>query len=339
MASRLAIFARVAAMVVGVWTAFAIGLVRAQPAAAPDPSAATFQVMVGCLARGQEIVMVAPRPECRSYGEGAAIAEASSIPFGAREGDWDRICQANDDPRRLAPDAIKRIATQKDIAIAPTGIRIIGAVFCRGVDLVGLDLPYSIVIDHSVVEGNIDARNLRVKGDFSFEYAVVLGKVLLNRTHVEGSVYAGTSFAKELLVSDSQIDGTWWQTDSLIFADTHFHRTTFTGDLRLDGSAFTRLWVLSSAVGGTLTLNNSEARCAYHINSSSMAYLTVSNAGFGRMQSAWPDGKPGIDYPWWDRALSSKQFTRRLFESPAIKKIADDELDRIRTPRKAGPRV
>jgi hypothetical protein len=189
-------------MVVGVWTAFATGLVRAQPAAAPNSPDATFQVMVGCLARGQEIVMVAPRPECRSYGEGAAIAEASRIPFGAREGDWDRICQANDDPRRLAPDAIKRVATQKDIAIAPTGIRIIGAVFCRGVDLVGLDLPYSIVIDHSVVEGNIDARNLRVKGDFSFEYAVVLGKVLLNRTHVEGSVYAGTSFAEELLVSD-----------------------------------------------------------------------------------------------------------------------------------------
>jgi hypothetical protein len=69
-----------------------------------------------------------------------------------------------------------------------------------------------------------------------------------------------------------------------------------------------------------------------------MTYLTASNAGFGRMQSAWPDGKPGIDYPWWDRALSSKQFTRQVLESPAVKRIADDELDRIRAPRRVSSR-
>jgi hypothetical protein len=293
--------------------------------------------MVACLSRGQEIVM-APKPECKPYGEGNKTAEKDKMPFGARDGNWEQICQGKDEPRRLPSDTIKRIAAQKDTAIAPSGIRIIGAVFCSGIDLVGLDLPYSIVIDHSAVVGDIDGRNLRVKGDLSFEYALVLGKVLLNRAHVEGSVYGRNSFVKTLLVNDSQIDGTWWQTESMIFADTHFHRTGVTGDLRLDNSAFTRLWLLSSSVGGSLTLNNSEARCAYHITSSSMTYFTASNAGFGRMQSAWPDGKPGVDYPWWDRALSAKQFTRQLLDSSAVKKVADDELGRIRALRQISSR-
>jgi hypothetical protein len=188
MASRLPIFARVAVFVLGACAVLTMGSARAQDAAASNLSDSAFQAIVSCLSRGQEIVM-APKPECKSYGEGAAIAEASRTPYGAHDGDWDRICQAKDDPRRLAPDAIKRIAAQRDAAIAPTGIRIIGAVFCRGVDLVGLDLPYSIVIDHSVVVGNVDARNLRVKGDLSLEYALVLGKVLLNRAHIEGSAH------------------------------------------------------------------------------------------------------------------------------------------------------
>ena len=310
----------------------------AQQSAASGLSEVAFQAILACLASGREIVITS-KSSCEPYGTGSSFAK--NMPTGARDGTWRESCQRKDDPRNLPVDIVKRIIAQKSAVIAPTGIRIIGAVFCDGLDLVGVDLPYSLVFDRSIVNGELDARNLRVKGDLSFENAIILNKLLLNRAHVEGSVYGRWSFIEQLLVSDTQIDGTWWQSESVIFSDGRFHRTSFSGDLRLDGSAFTRLWILSSTLGGTLSLNNTEARCAYHLNSSSMSYLTASAAGFGRMQTAWPDGEPAVDYPWWDRAssITERPYTRQLLESAAVKGIVDLARRDATTSRTADPNL
>ena len=298
---------------------------------ASAPSEATLQAIVSCLSQGREAVMV-PQFHCEAYDVGAGFAQSEKMPLELPDADWNQVCRSKDDPRRLPGDIIKRIAAHKD-AIAPSGIRIIGGIFCGDIDLVGLDLPYSVVIDYALVNGDLDARNLRIRGDLSFEHTIVLGNLLLNRAHVDGSVYGGWSFIDQLLVNDSQVDGTWWQSDSVMLSDTQFHRTSFSGDLRLDNSAFTQLSVLSSNIGGTLGLNNSEARCAYHINSSSMNYFTASRAGFGSMQS--PEGKPDIEYPWWDRALSpgTRPEMRQLFNSPAVKQRGDAARRTVTAPR------
>jgi hypothetical protein len=152
---------------------------------------------------------------------------------------------------------------------------------------------------------------------------------------VEGSTYGGWSFMDQLQVTDSQIDGTWWQSDSVMLSDTQFHRASFSGDLRLDNSAFTQLSVLSSNIGGTLGLNDSEARCAYHINSSSMNYFSASGAGFGRLRTIKQEGKPDIDYPWWERAPSQplKPEMRQLFESPPVQSMVEATLRMVTAPR------
>jgi hypothetical protein len=280
---------------------------------APPPSEASFEAIVACLSQGREAVMV-PQFHCEAYGVGAGFAQSEKMPLGLPDANWNEVCRNKDDPRRLPGDLIKRIAARKD-AIAPSGIRIIGGIFCGDIDLVGLDLPYSVVLDYALVNGDLDARNLRIRGDLSFVHTIILGNLLFNRAQVDGSVYGGWSFVDQLLVNDSQIDGTWWQSNSVMLSDTQFHRTSFSGDLRLDNSAFTQLSVLSSNIGGTLGLNNSEARCAYHINSSSMNYFTASGAGFGRMQTVQQESN--IEYPWWDRTLSLADM-QQLFASPAV---------------------
>ncbi|MBV8745906.1 MAG: hypothetical protein JO134_12785 [Xanthobacteraceae bacterium] len=300
---------------------------------APQPSEATVQAIVSCLSQGREAVMV-PQFHCEAYGVGAGFAQGEEMPLGLPDADWNQVCRNKDDPRRLSGDIIKRIVARKE-AIAPSGIRIMGGIFCGDIDLVGLDLPYSVVIDYALVNGDLDGRNLRVRGDLSFEHTIILGNLLLNRAHVDGSVYGGWSFIDQLLVNDSQIDGTWWQSDSVMLSDTQFHHASFSGDLRLDNSAFTQLSVLSSNIGGTLGLNNSEARCAYHINSSSMNYFTASGAGFGRIRTIQQEGKPDIDYPWWDRAPahSPRPEMRRLFESPAVRSMVKGTLRMITAPQ------
>lgn len=49
------------------------------------------------------------------------------------------------------------------------------------------------------------------------------------------------------------------------------------------------------------------------------------------MRTAQPAGQAAIDYAWWDRAVSGTppRYTKRVIESPAIKRIADDALEKI----------
>jgi hypothetical protein len=165
---------------------------------APQPSEAAFEAIVSCLSQGREAVMV-PRFHCEAYGVGAGFAQSEKMPLELPDADWNQVCRTKDDPRRLSGDIIKRIAARKD-AIAPSGIRIIGGIFCGDIDLVGLDLPYSVVVDYALVNGDLDARNLRIRGDLSFEHTIILGNLQLNRAHVDGSVYGGWSFVDQLLV-------------------------------------------------------------------------------------------------------------------------------------------
>jgi len=315
--------------------AFATLPANAQSAIASNLSEANFQTIVQCLSHGDEIVMV-PKLRCVTRKSSTEIAEKENMPL--HQGDWNSVCQDKNDPRRLPADIIKRIDAHKDVRPAPTGIRIIGAVFCgsdpdkTALDLAGLDLNYSVALDRSVINGDLNARNLRVKGDFSFENVLILGDLWLNRAHVQGSVYGNKSFIRNLSANDTQIDGTWWHRESIVFWEADIVRANISGDLNLSMSAFSRLWIQSDHIAGTLDLNDSEARCAYHVNSTTVGYLAVSRAGFGIVKAAEHAGQFAADYAWWNRAISrvSKPYTQQMFETPAIKRIADAEEARIR---------
>jgi hypothetical protein len=296
---------------------------------AKDPTSIeqqTYTDIVACLQDGREIVMT-PKLECVNRNTGDSKIEKEGMPLA--EKNWDEVCERKD-PRRLPADIVKHIV--KEAQIAPSGIRILGAVFCDGLDLVGVDVPYSLVLDRSVVKGPVDARNAHIKGDFSFEYAIILGNLRLNRAQVDGSVYGGASFMNRLRVHDTRIDGSWHQRNSLIFLDAFVIRAKISGDLDLRNAAFSRLWIRSSQIGGTVALDESEARCAYHINSSTIGYLTAENAGFGVIKRA-TDGNVAVDYSWWYRALSRTKpedsYKRDIFDSAPVREIAEAELKRI----------
>ena len=71
--------------------------------------------------------------------------------------------------RRLTAETIKTIAKNTDKKIGPHGIRILRAIFCEKVDLVGLELPFSLVLDKSVFTEGIEIRNIKMRGDLSFD--------------------------------------------------------------------------------------------------------------------------------------------------------------------------
>jgi hypothetical protein len=299
--------------------ALAATSVRAQEQASSAES--RIEAIVNCLATGNEAVL-ASSPTCVPRAAGIDKALDAGMPLGG--GDWDAVCHNERDPRRLPGDAIKQIASRLPAAVAPTGIRVIGAVFCGdldrppdsrvGLDLAGLDLPYSLILDGSLVNGSIDARNLRVKGDFSFNNVVILRSLDLDRARIDGSVNGEKSFVDRLMVSDTAVTGSWWQPDSILFTDAQIHRVHISGDLRMDGAAFSRLWLLSTSVAGTLVLDKAEARCAFHIDASTLGYLTATDVGFGHVVAVGPQG-----YLWWS---PSRLRTGDLFASATINSIA-----------------
>jgi hypothetical protein len=299
----------------------------AQGAGSPDLYQEKLERIVDCLGQGKEIVM-APTLECVERGEGNKKAEHDGkMPLGH---DLEEACKDKNDPRRLPGDIVKRVS--RSGRVEPSGIRIIGALFCEEIDIVGVDLPYSLVLDRAAVNGAINARNAQIKGDLSFEYAVILGSVRLHQATVDGSVYGGASFMRRLRINGARIEGSWRQRNSIVFLDALIVRAKVAGDFDFRESAFSRLLVQSSQITGTLKLDDSEARCSYHISASALGYLTAANAGFGVFRRV--AAKEGTaDYAWWRRALSrttsSNSYKREILDSPSVKRLADLEMARI----------
>ena len=204
----------------------------------------------------------------------------TELPFNVSRDEIDKICR-DGDRRALSGDTIKRIVAQANGSIGPMGIRLIGGVYCDQVDLAGLDLKYSLILDKAVFRGGIAARNLRVKGDFSIDGSLVFNSLTLNRARVDGSFYHEDGFIQREIVTDTKIEGTWHQSGTVIFSTARFQHLTASGDLDVSESALNRFLIEGSQIGGGLILNDSEARCSYDIRSSDIGLVLAERAGLG----------------------------------------------------------
>jgi hypothetical protein len=283
------------------------------------------------LASGGEVVVLS-QLKCVAPQQGGNVMDG--IPL--TNNDVTAICGDNANPRRLSADLIKRLAAQKPRAIAPTGIRILGGVFCEGLDLVGLDIPYSLVLDYSTFRGTFNARNFRTKNDLSIDYALLLDGLLLTRANVGGSIYSSATFIGHLTATNTNVDGSWYLDNSVVLDDARMFDLSISGDFTLDKSALSWFWLQSSRVAGLLELNDTEARCAYHIKGSTVGYLTADRAGFGIVKS-FPssNGKPALNYSWWNRAApkaggkSKPLYVQEILGSQALRALVAEKERRI----------
>lgn len=259
-----------------------------------------------------------------------------NLPFNVGREEIDKICRDNDH-RALSGDMIKRIVGQAGGSIGPMGIRIIGGVYCDQLDLAGLDLQYSLILDKAVFRAGIAARNLRVKGDLSIDGSLVFKSLTLNRARIDGSFYHGYGFIEREIITDTKIEGTWHQSGTVIFGNARFQGVTISGDLDVSDLALGRFSIDSSQIRGGLILNDSEARCSYEIKTSDIGVVLAERAGFGTGTSKSLDDtaiedptRAAVIYPWWlkfwrrlndSAGTEGQQKARELLMSPAVREL------------------
>jgi hypothetical protein len=276
-----------------------------------------------CLRQDKEAVLFSDGVHCKAYHQGWPFLKekAPDTPF---DFDLTRDCPKEPsesfDARRLSADAIQQLMNEAKARVGPAGIRILGAVFCESVKLVGIELPFSLVLDNSVFARGVEMRNLRTKGDLSLDRSLVFDHLTIIRSQIEGSFFGDKSFVQNLSIGNSTINTSASFTESVLFESAQIYNSSVARELSIRGSALSYFITQFSNIGGVLDLSHSEARCAYHVNKSEIGYLVAKGAGFGTVVlENGADKTPGY-YVWRgdnftrpvDHVLSNSEVKKRV---------------------------
>jgi hypothetical protein len=261
----------------------------AAPAPAQTKNEKVIEAILQCVSVAQEAVLLPDSVACAPYGHGGGKVPPDT-PLNL---DFAGVCNDKDDWRALPGNTIKLLAKQPN-RIDPQGIRLLGAVFCDSVDLIGLELPYSLVLDRSVFSGGILGRSFRTHGDLSLDKSLVFGELYLARAHIDGTVFASGSFIQKIRVLDAEIHG------SLLFRKTHifelaaFDTILLSGELSVREARLQYLLIQFSKIGGVLDLTGSQARCSYRVRKSEVGDIVAVGSGFGTVKPT----PSGLQYDW-----------------------------------------
>jgi hypothetical protein len=255
-----------------------------QGTARSDIDKMAIDEILRCLTSAQEAVMLPDKVECKGYQDGRKFLdkESANMPLNI---DSDGACkQDSNDWRALKGDTIKVVVKRSPASIDQKGIRIIGAIYCEALDLIGLELPYSLALDKSIFRDGILGRSFRTRGDFSVDDSVIFGELYLARAHVDGTVFANKSFINKVRVLDAEVRGSLLFRDSLILELAAFDTVSLSGELSMRRALFPYLLIQFSKIGGVLDLTDSQARCSYHLRKSEVGDLVAVRAGFGKAE-------------------------------------------------------
>jgi hypothetical protein len=283
-------------------------------------AARKVDAIVNCLKDGYEAVLLPKNVLCQSYRTGSRKLPAD-MPF---KEDVKTICDPNnknaalDDFRVLPGNVVKMIAERQS---SRYGIRILGAIFCDRLDLVGLELPYALVTDYSIFRWGIDARNFRTHGDLSFDNSLILDELRVTRSRIDGTIFASNAFINEVEILDSKIGGSLLFRRSVLFKPAVIDTVGVSGELSMRYGLFPYFLLQFSKVGSVLDLSFSQASCAYGIRQSEIGEFVAVGSGFGAStagdqsdkmiaaaRKVLPDDKKSCSYP----IISPDQRTFRV---------------------------
>lgn len=294
-----------------------------------------LDLIADCLAKNEEAVLFPTSVDCAPYRQGKVHFRnmAADAPFdyrhdadcpkgGPSEASVSGRQRTPPNAKRLPPNAIAQLVTDKKFAIGSHGIRILGAIFCERVNLVGLEFPSAVVLDKSVFKEGIEIRNVRAKGDFSVDGSLVFKSLTIVRSHIEGSFFGDETFIHHLSVLDTAVEGAISLQESVLFQRLRIDGAN-AKEISVRASALSHFMVQFSRITGLLDLSHSEARCAYHINKSEIGFLIAKKAGFGSIEAPPLQAPEGVAWHSWRRKPS--ESVEKMLQSQEVKSVVSDK--------------
>ncbi len=269
-----------------------------------------------CLADEREVVLRPDQdPQCVEARTGGKLLDDVT----PEQRDPRVVCRSEHrgDRRRLPSDIIRELADPKH-RIAPTGIRLIGAVFCSDeVNLSDLTLPYSLVLDRAMFRFGVRGQNFRTRGNFSLDGSYVFDNLALSGSKIEGSLFARRGYFENVGLVETEVRGSIYFDDSLLEDFVLFDRVTVAGEIRFRNAALSRVRVQQSTIRGRLDFTDSEARCGYTVRGGEIDEIRGTNLGFGTLAAGPPHPRYG-----WARS-DDKDYYKTLMQNASIKSAAE----------------
>lgn len=194
-------------LICGMVAAVAVALSAATPRAAEldlkhvNNDAEQISAIGECLLKDQEVVLFSNGLLCTPYRTSHLLLDKES-PNSPFDFDAEKDCPKKPsgpfDARRLSADVIQRLLNDLKLRVGSSGFRIFGAIFCERMNLIGLKLPSSLVIEKSVLKEGIEIQNLQIDGDLAFDDDLILEEFRINRSHMKGSLFADGSSVQKL---------------------------------------------------------------------------------------------------------------------------------------------
>jgi hypothetical protein len=256
-----------------------------KPAALPrelstDSTDALIDGMRDCFAQGAEVRLTATAARCVAYRE----KKEELKPPEPDTTDIDRVCKDPTDKRILPVDIINRLIPYAPNTVANSGIRILGAIFCDELKLVGSKLNHSLILDYAIFRNGMALRNVTIEGDLSLEHSIIMGdELLVQRSRISGTLYARRSFVERLLFEDLTVGASIHLKEAVVAQYLIIDRSMVSADIFLNEAAASYLLIRHSRAGARLDLSKLGLRCAAHVNQNDLGDFLAFDMGFGSM--------------------------------------------------------
>jgi hypothetical protein len=201
---------------------------------------------------------------------------------------------SNPDKRLLPSSLIKELTQLAKDRIDPRGIRIIGGIYCDGLDLNGVNLSYSLILDRSIFNKDVEMKNARVNGDLSVDNAISYKSLVISRTTISGSLWGQVAFFKRLEIENSSIGGSVRLNGTIVASSLTIDNASIGGDLDVSASFFSNLEILRNSIKRVLDLGQSQARCSFDIRDNEIGNVLAIQLGFGEVEQVANDAGDAV---------------------------------------------
>jgi hypothetical protein len=196
----------------------------------------------------------------------------------------------------LSSHFLHAVLSRKEYAdrLTPAGVRIFGAVFEEPVNLENIAVDRNVVIDSSIFFSDLRMTNFRARYNVSFDGSNIMGRLLLLRARIDGSVFLQKGVYDHVDLRDARIGASIDAADSIFNGLFRLDRAHVEGKLEFERAKLTDWSAVDATIGGFARFFLADVRGRLDLTGARInGDLRMQKLRFGRWR-----GGPGVACDW-----------------------------------------